>query len=498
MIRQAAGVGLCLLVGACGPPAPPDQSPGPSAEPVRERPLFTDRPNILLLSIDTLRADHLGCYGYDRATSPNLDAFADSALRFENAYAPTPWTLPSHVAMLTGMHPYDLRIDNQWRKIPDEMRLLGEWLSDAGYQTAAFVDSRHEGLLGASRNFDRGFDRFEHGPHREPADGEPAMRFDMAATVDAAMEWLDRRSEAPFFLFLHTKSVHAVPQDDPCRDSRCLPYDKPEPFRFRFIADDQLPWTWSLAGRTAQEYLWAVNSRILEGQVRPEAYDPERLAALVALYDNGIAYTDHHFGRLLDDLRGRGLLENTVVMVTSDHGEAFLEHGLFLHHEVYEPLLRIPLLVRLPDGRGAGEVIQPLVELADLVPSLLSWLGLPRPDHMTGRPLPLVNDDVGDRELFAYYLFPTKVDYRAFAVRQGRWKLVAHRTGQGDYVRELYDLYADRDEWEPVDDPDRMDVLARALRRRLAAEPFARADEVDREAPSERTGDLLRSLGYIE
>ena len=473
-----------LLTVSCAPPAP-DTPPAP--------------PNLLLISIDTLRADHLGCYGYHRDTSPRLDALAAESVRFTAAYAPAPWTLPSHASMLTGMHPYKIGFDNQWRTLPEEAPVVAELLAQAGYRTAAFVDSQRNGFVGAGRGFSRGFDHYQHAPHRSGG-----QRFDMAATIDAAVAWLENRDpDRPFFLFLHTKSVHAVPSDDGCLDPRCFPYDKPEPYRFRYASSAEASTSWtSPEDGSGQAYLWSQNAKILRGDLDPEAFPGERIEVLKALYDAGIYYVDLQIGRLLDQLRHQGLDESTTIVVTSDHGEAFLEHSLFMHQEVYDSLLRVPLIVRLPSAAGAiGRVIEHQVELADVTPTLLRLAGARIPEVLTGRLLPLTSaaaeTPVEARDLFAYYLFPGKFTYQGFALRRGDLKLVIHNIDAPDRFRhELYDTRIDPLELHPLADSERRVELRQALGHYLRQEPMAKGREL--RAPPAASQDIIRSLGYIE
>lgn len=339
------------------------------------------RPHVLLISIDTLRADHLGSYGHDRPTSPHLDQLAAEGVRYERAMAPTPWTLPSHGAMLTGVDPYLLGLTAQWRYLPPQVPTLAERLQATGYRTAAFVDSRPRGFVGGRRGFARGFERFDHAPHGDV----DVPRYDMARTVDAALAWLDgeapeetpgEMSKEPWFLFLHTRSVHAIPNDEPCRDARCSPYFAPPPFGQRFVPETLSPQTWDNGeGRRGQDYLWWINERIEEGASAEEVLTPQRLDELMALYDGGIAYTDHHLGRLMAGLESRGLRDDTLVIVTSDHGEAFFEHRLLMHQEVYDSSLRVPLVLRWPAAFDLppGQVIERPVTLEDIAPTVLAW-----------------------------------------------------------------------------------------------------------------------------
>ena len=488
-LARSLAAAVILVAAACsGPPA----AEAPPAPP----------PNLVLISIDTLRADHLGCYGYPRDTSPHLDSLARDGIRFSAAFAPTPWTFPSHASMLTGTNPYEIGIRNSMRTIPREIPIVAELLAQQGYQTAAFVDSEPTGFVGAQRGFGRGFESYEHAPHRAGL----AERFDMAATVDAALEWLDERDPSrPFFLFLHTKSVHAVPNDADCLDARCFPYDKPEPYRFRFVPSEQARFSWtSPEDGAGQRYLWSQNAKILRGELDPTSYPAERLEVLKALYDAGIYYVDDHLGRLFADLRRRGLFEQSVIIVTSDHGEAFLDHFLFMHQEVYDALLRVPLIVRLPTSlsRDRGRATDRQVLLADIAPTILQLAGVGVPASMTGYPLPLAGEaDLRrpeGREIFAYYVFPRKFTYQAFAVRQGKWKLVVHNVEAPDrFRRELYNTELDPDERRPLSGEDEVrEKLRQMLRRWLRHPPVAQGDELLHEDLPNL--EAIRSLGYIE
>lgn len=456
------------------------------------------RPNLILLSIDTLRADHLGSYGYERPTSPHLDRFAASAIRYAHAYAPAPWTLPSHAAMLTGVHPYAQGFRHQNSTIPREIPVIAELLSAAGYRTAAFVDSAAKGYVGGERGFARGFERYDHAPHRS----RQVSKYDMAATVEVALDWLEEPKGArPFFLFLHTKSVHAAPLGGGCADPRCFPYAKPAPYQFRFATPEaeELRWTSDEMG-DGQKLLWGLNERFLDGRLDPRAYPEERIEALVSFYDAGIAYVDEHFGRLLAGMERLGLDENTTVVVTADHGEAFLEHNLLVHQEVYEPLLHVPLLVRPAGHAAAGEVVNAIVALEDVVPTLLDQAEVPAPDHLTGRSLPRAADLAADdepRSLFAYYLFPPTFSYQAFSQRRGDWKLISHNFEDGgQFSFELYNLATDPSETHPLREPAAQDTeLRQALRANLRRPPIASAGGVDESDPAL---DAIRALGYID
>ena len=225
-------------------------------------------PNVILISIDTLRADHLGSYGYERDTSPELDRFAAESVRYGHAVAPAPWTLPSHAGMLTGRHPFEMGVTEQDSRLPEHVQTLAETLAGVGYQTAAFVDSLKKGFVGAERGFDRGFDVYSHAPHVRKA----KYRYDMKTTVDVSTDWLSKRDpERPFFLFLHTKSVHTSPADPKVARESDVPYHKPEPYRGRFLEGGKERFRWTDAGGAfGVAFLKNVNRRILAGEMEPE------------------------------------------------------------------------------------------------------------------------------------------------------------------------------------------------------------------------------------
>ena len=302
------------------------------------------RPNVLLISIDTLRADRLGCYGYERDTSPALDRFAaERAVRFAAAVAESPWTVPSHVTLLSGLHPISHGV-----RLPDlapgpDVPLLAELLTDAGYSTVALTDG---GWLSEAWGFDRGFQRFQ------------ALDQDFDATVDQALAFVEERSavEGPWFAFLHTYDVHC-------------PYDPPAPFAERFQGPGAEPI--EVAGKCGNPHYNGME--LTAGQIQ----------TLSDHYDGGVAWVDQALGRLLSRLAEAGALENTVVVVTSDHGEELGEHGSIGHERTLSALsLAIPLLIAVPGG--VAGVSEGPASLADVVPTLLELCSVPAPEGLDG------------------------------------------------------------------------------------------------------------------
>jgi len=445
------------------------------------------RLNIILVSIDTLRADHLGCYGHYRNTSPNIDQFAAESIRYAHAYAPAPWTLPSHTGMLTGVHPFFLGMNGSKAAIPENSPMLSGLLKEHGYQTAAFVDSSPQGFVGAARGFARGFDSFNHSPHRPELD----YIYDMAVTVDVAQKWLEERDVSrPFFLFLHTKSVHGVPNVRN-GDKRHFPYDKPEPYRSRFLTDEQASLHWA---PPYVSYLRDCNDRIGKGKLDRNQFPLKRIEALKGQYDGAISYTDVHFGRLIQIVNEMGLEENTIVIVTADHGEAFAEHKFFLHREVYRQLLHVPLIIRLPSERD-GKIIETPVALEDIAPTILKLANVKIPAVITGATLPMdSSNEQSTRRFFAYNHFVTKARYDAFSLKEGDWKLVYHKYSDGKWLTELYNTARDPDELNPIEGPSDL----RATMRNDVLKWLASASDTQssRIQIDPETVERLKALGY--
>jgi arylsulfatase A-like enzyme len=306
--------------------------------------------NVILLSLDTLAAAHLGIYGGSPDVSPNIDRFAKSARIYRNAYAPSPWTLPSHAAMLTGYYPWRMGVHDEHDPVPVDVPLLSELLKRAGYRTAAlnsglYVDREH--------GFARGFDSFVTSKEWK----------DAPWIVDEAVRWLKSNHTKKFFLFIHSYHPH-----EPLTPSDAS------------LAKLDPDYKGSLKSMTEGDLI-----RLTLGKT---SYSPEDLRRISKLYDAGILDLDRELGRFFEELNKLGLDKNTVIVLTSDHGQGFGEHGLWgLHtYDVYEELIRVPFVVKLPQA-SAKELDSP-ISLTDLVPSVLATLRLPYRSDFDGKPLP--------------------------------------------------------------------------------------------------------------
>jgi arylsulfatase A-like enzyme len=321
-----------------------------------------DAPNVLLVVLDTVRAKSLSLYGYLRDTSPNLERLAQSGVRFDRAIATAPWTLPTHASMFTGRYPYEMGFD--WlHPMPSEPLTLAEALTAEGYATAGFVAN----LTFCTREFglDRGFMRYEAGTVDAEAimtapqvghllgrnealrarltGGDQPARKRGDAVTRSFLDWQARQGQRPFFAFLNYFDAHD-------------PYLPPEEFAVRYAGKRPI-------GNF--DYLKA------------EELSPEEIQQLSDAYDGAIAFLDYQLGVLLRELEQRSVLDRTVVVVTSDHGEQFGEHGLMSHlNSLYLPLLHVPLVVSMPGRTPAGTRVVAPVSLRDLPSTVMDLAGL--------------------------------------------------------------------------------------------------------------------------
>ena len=355
-----------------------------------------EAPNVVLLVLDTVRADHLSLYGYPRPTTPHLDAWKDRAARFAFARSAAPWTLPSHATMFTGRWPHELSVDYD-RPLDTTHPTLAGFLAGQGYQTAGFVGNTvyANSWFGIGRGFSRYEDAYENveiSPRetlrsasltREllpiavdlgllDGDGRWSPRKTAEAVNRDALGWLDHREDTnrPFFLFLNYIDAHG-------------PYTVPDDFPRQFSQATSLD-------------LIRANRRAGDKSL-PDAERYEQLDQLgIDAYDDAIRYLDAQVGHLLAELDQRGLRQKTWVIVTADHGEHFGEHGLYIHgNSLYRPLIDVPLLVIPPDGPSVHQVTDP-VSLRDLASTVADIAGLGAKSPFPGHSLRHYWDDAVD------------------------------------------------------------------------------------------------------
>jgi arylsulfatase A-like enzyme len=413
------------------------------------------------VSVDTLRPDHLGCYGYPRPTSPAADALAREGTLFEDVTSPSPWTLPAHASLLTGLYPSRHGLKAHDRHLPTRLSTLASILGKRGFLTAAVVNSHN---LSPRFGLDRGFQEFLY-VEEDVRRREPTRRI-----VDQALEWLGRHRDRRMFLFVHTYDVHS--------DYASLPEHERE-----FVA----PYRGPADGTTEQ----LIAHR--EGRQKLSVGDAPHL---IDLYDAGIRQWDDELGRLTAFLRTQGMLDETLLVLTSDHGEEFLERGGVLHGRTqYQEVVRVPLILR-GAGVPAGGRVEAPVSLLDVPATILARLGEPVPDGWDGSDLtPLFSEPdgrLGQRTLYGEADHNNEENDVTRAVRRREHKLHFHRlTGE---VR-LYDLAADPG--ERTDLAGARPTIVAELRGHLQRFLELRPPETGRVELTPEETERLRSLGYV-
>jgi arylsulfatase A-like enzyme len=324
---------------------------------------------------DTARADRFSANGYNRPTTPAIEALGRQGAVYLRAYTPAPWTLPAHASLFTGLYPSAHGADSGNLHLDPALPLLARRLRDAGYRTQAYVANP---WVGKDYGFQEGFDTFD-----EVWRGVHGTEGDMGAEIlnEKVARWLDWRADnddaraRPFFIFVNYFEPH-------------LPYNPPEPERGRFLRPGADP----VAVERLRHLKHPEEVRQILAAPAGGMLTAGDFAILSDLYDGEIAYVDRRAGELVGLLAARGLLDGTVVIVTSDHGEMIGEHGLMDHKlDVREPVLRIPLVLRYPAAVAPGQRIDAPVMLQDVYPTLLALAGVatPAPDrHAEARPLP--------------------------------------------------------------------------------------------------------------
>lgn len=401
---------------------------------------------VVLISLDTLRADHLGMYGYERATSPNLDAWSRETARFTNAVVYEPWTLTSHMTMLTGLHHERHRV-NHTQNAPESVTMLAERLREEGYVTGGFVG--HDYWLDPSRGFKRGFDVY----------GLPYPTIDFEGvdkTVDKAALWLRDQPSKKFFLFFHTYEIHSKFTTL----GYTVPYAPSDASYAHFAREVTTPsYPDGPTDPIATDFLVAAAF----GRVNVTA---QHRAHMIASYDDTIRMVDTEVTRLLETLKSIGAYDDALIIVTADHGEEFGEKGYYLHSSLYEACVRVPLLVKFPGGDFAGTTCEHLVTNADFYPTVLDVLGLPPDPSLDGISLLSALEGRGEGHNQALLTFRPRND----GLRTPEWKLI-HNFRDGRW--ELYNLVDDPAERTNVigEAPGALPALQKELMRKLDMRP---------------------------
>ena len=405
-------------------------------------PTPNDPPNVLLITIDTVRADHLGCYGYKAIETPHLDTLAASGVRFANAYTPVPITLPAHSVMLTGTYPMRTGMhDFSGNRLNASQPTLATLLHAKGYATGAVVASAVlDSRFGLGRGFDFYYDHFDFS--RLDEKNIDAMMRPGGEVVDRALGWLNGERQKPFLLWVHLYDAHH-------------PYNPPPPYLQKYRSHP---------------------------------------------YDGGIAFVDAQVGRVVAYLKAKGMYDRTLIVVAGDHGEALGEHGEKTHgFFIYDSTLHVPLIFKLPaDSPKQKPVVNDAASLADILPTILDLIGVSKPGEIQGRSLTasMMGKPGTPAENYSETYLP-RIHFNWSELRGIRFR-------QYHFIDaprpELYDLSSDPRELKNVYSTQQ--AVANELRKRLGT-LIARLTPAAGEKTAESTGldpaltERLKSLGYV-
>ncbi len=430
------------------------------------------RPNLVLITIDALRADRIGVYGNPRGLTPNLDAFAKDATRYDSAYASAPWTLASLGAIFTAGPPSQSGLKSPYpkgqswyvgsAKLPANKTILSEQLQRAGYATMADVTNV---FLESQRGWDRGFDDFRNeggvdGPKADLAHADTLTRNGLA--------WVNLNWRRPFFMWTHYLDPHC-PYDSP---------DTPKELRARY------PPHW--IARRDRWYLGMIST--------PPKQKHRYQQFCREMYDEEVRYADGWVGKLLAGLKAAGVYDNSLIVITADHGEEVFDRGGMDHgHSMHDEVLRVPLLVKWPQGQTADKQVMQTVGSADLASTFLELARAPGLNGGKLNPLPRRNGGPGEM----VYSEATLYDSEQTALTTDRYRVIYH-PDEGRF--EVYDRAKDRGETHDLAGTDAaLDLRARLKQLTQAAQATAKANAGATSSMrlSEYTKDRLRALGYL-
>jgi arylsulfatase A-like enzyme len=399
----------------------------------------SDKPvNLIILGVDTLRPDHLGCYGYGRATSPSIDKLAAAGALFENTVSQSSWTLPSFTSLMTSLYPHQHGALHGITEIGSGFPTLAGLLAENGYATGALVNAA---VLSPETKFNRGFTYYDL----------PTATARLAdGTTQDALKWIDQNRGKPFFLFLHYYDPH-------------MPYAPPVPYDTLFDG--------SWAGRVGRSFDIRDYHPDAQAIRFEDTATPEEWRHIEALYDGEIAFTDRAIGDLLDGLAKRRLRDRTLIVLVGDHGEEFYEHGNYGHgHCLFGEVINVPLVFALADAIPEGLRIGGQVRVIDVMPTVLDLLGIESASHFEGVSLVPLLTGQGSVAAGTDCLFPSTLAYSEgilhgppkASVTARPWKLILDLTTGREA---FFNLGDDPDEMENLvtKKPDPYRALSTAL-----------------------------------
>jgi arylsulfatase A-like enzyme len=416
-------------------------------------------PNVILVLIDTLRADHLGVYGYARNTSPNIDKFASEGILFENAFSQASWTYPSVASIQTSLYPSQIGEFYSKFILNDSLLTLTEYMKNNFYETIAVISNVY---VSKGFGFSQGFDIFDQDSVLKPDSITSHL------VTDKAIKYLREYGDEPFFLWVHYMDPHSIYIHHP-------EYG----YRKENSSNIDVP----LTGDRLKEITKSLN--------------PDDIQYVIDTYDEEVSYTDQNFGRLIDAIKELELDKNTVIILSADHGEEFLERRRFGHAaSLYNEIIHVPLIIYSPFENGRkGTIVGQNVEVRNIARTIIETCGLPN-DNFGGMNLYGTQANNGEKELiFSQQSEAAESKTPERTVIMGKWKLI-EKTKEGTF--ELYDLESDYREKENLFGSDKIEDVRRRL---LSALSSFNPDVVAHSESAQHNYEEIRkikALGYIE
>ena len=430
---------------------------------------------LIIITVDTLRADYLSCYGHARVLTPSIDRLASGGQLFRNTFSQSTTTTPSHASLFTSLYLQDHNVYSNFEALGDKPQTIAEAMKKRGFATYGIANMKH--LNPEVGNLGQGIDTFVRSGYMRRA----------ADSIDNFLGWLDDHDSRQFYGWIHLADVHT-------------PYRPPPPYdRFYYDDDERDPRKRSL------QRIW----NFLPEHMSDHPFFLQWLDGITdvewvyAQYQGAVTYVDDEIGRLLDALEERNILHRTAIVFTADHGEALGEHDMyFVHTGLFEPTVHVPLVTYFPGSGRQGVQVNEVVELVDVMPTVLEYFDIPAPEGIRGRSLwPLVHGEIGEERVALI----EHAGRNQVALRSDRFKYIKHlRTAylQPSYPfingrEELYDLRSDPMETQnlAVSHPEALTVFRKELRRRRGGRMGLRTGRAE---ITDETIEVLKSLGYVQ
>ena len=424
--------------------------------------------------MDTLRADHLSCYGYERETSPNIDELVEDSVLFENVYAQSPWTLPSHLSMLFSLNSASHQVYYYNQKIDDSLPSITSFLRKNGFMTYGFTGG---GYVSRIFGFSKGFDWYDEHFGKSLA----VLGTDEAERLFAhTSDWLKENKDKPFFLFLHTFQIHG-------------PYECPSPWNEAFL-DKEMKWKkFNLV-------------KFFRERGRDHKFTPQEIDNIMSLYDGEIRYTDEALIKpLITLLKELGIYDNTLLIITSDHGEEFYDHKGWLHSTtLYNELIRVPLVMKFPNSEFKGTKVKAKSRSIDIMPTVLETASVKyNKKHLDGKSLMdlIEGRELEDRTFISDLAYKNVYDTTPamIATNENNLKIILSKSKESVKDIEIYDLQRDPKEKTNIIGKQRkfgqklIDILNEYYREKQKVQRKKEQLQLD-----EKLKEKLRALGYLQ